>query len=155
MTYNISLKTLERSVHLLDELKGSNIVEYEADNPHMAAYTLREAMHSAKHFKIEPYCNYDYSFSFKQETGIVTAKPRKSSSIRIRRQYTPSEDAQIVYEATSEIEVVAYAGAMTDLQQMQFPNYHGPTERIERWCAANLFEISARDPLTLIQIHAD
>lgn len=136
MTYNLSPSAVERWRDELDLLTSGQPVRFPSENPHMLAYSLREAIAAARHHKIEPYASLGYTF--RKREGVVIAEPRRS----LVREKPILANSEVTLDGSTEFSVVQQMLKNKQANVATFPHFTGDTTPIKRWADANGYILS-------------
>lgn len=136
MTYNLSPSAVERWRDELDLLTSGQPVRFPSENPHMLAYSLREAIAAAREHKIEPYASLQYTF--RKRDGVVIAEPRRS--LLVERPVIAGKE--VTLEGSTEFSVVQQMLKNKQANIATFPHFTGDTTPIKRWADANGYTLS-------------
>lgn len=139
MTYNTSIKALQRWKDELDKLLPGEAVMWESREPQKLVYRLREAIEAARHNRIEPYASLDFQFTVSFNT--VTATPKHSLAANPKPLETTHP------EAKNEFDVISIAGK-SKASVFIFPSFNGELESVKNWAAAKGFTMET-EPLIL------
>lgn len=139
MTYNTSVRALQRWKDELDKLLDGEPVMWESREPHKLVYRLREAIKAAEYNNIEPYASLDFQFTVSFNT--VTATPKHSLVAKSK----PVESEHP--EAKNEFDVISIAGK-SKASVFVFPAFDGSIESVKQWASAKGFTVET-EPLTL------